>query len=63
MTYYQLPRTNIQYSFKYIDCIEKETLPETKISYSLSGFLYDIKKKIETIEKIGTFSKKIYESI
>ena len=50
MTYYQLPRTNI-YSFKYIDCIEEESMPETKISYSLSEFLYDIKKKIETIEK------------
>ena len=59
MTYYQLPRTNI-YSFKYIDCIEEESMPETKISYSLSEFLYDIKKKIETIEKDWDIFKKIY---
>ena len=57
MTYYQLPRTNI-YSFKYIDCIEKESLPETKISFSLSEFLYEIKKKIETIEKDWDIFKK-----
>ncbi len=57
MSYYLLPRTNI-YSFKYIDCIEKNTLPSTYISQSLSEFLYEIKKKIETLEKDWDIFKK-----
>ncbi len=57
MSYYQVPRTNI-YSFKYVDCIEETTLPNTIISHSLSEFLYEIKKKIETLEKDWDIFKK-----
>lgn len=57
MSYYLLPRTNI-YSFKYIDCIEQTSLPSTCISHSLSDFLYEIKKKIESLEKDWDIFKK-----
>lgn len=46
MTYYLIPKTN-QTVYKHLECIEKKTLNTPAISYSLSHYLYEIKKKIE----------------
>jgi len=50
MTYYLLPKANYLIH-KYIDCIEKEEVPRPLISNSLSGYLYEMKEKIENKEK------------
>ena len=57
MTYYILPRTNY-FIYKHIDYIERETPPEPAISYSLSHYLYEIKKKLEEREKDWDIYKK-----
>jgi 23S rRNA U2552 (ribose-2'-O)-methylase RlmE/FtsJ len=57
MTYYLLPKSSTMI-YKYIDCIEKETLPTPAISNSLSEYLYDIKKKLEEREKDWDIFKK-----
>ena len=47
MTYYLIPKTN-QTVYKHLECVEKKTLNMVPvISYSLSHYLYEIKKKIE----------------
>jgi 23S rRNA U2552 (ribose-2'-O)-methylase RlmE/FtsJ len=46
MTYYLIPKTN-QTVYKHLECVEKNTLNTPAISYSLSHYLYEIKKKIE----------------
>lgn len=50
MTYYLLPKTNHNI-FNKIDCISSPTSPEPIISFSLSHYLYEIKKKLEQREK------------
>ena len=57
MTYYLLPKSS-SFVYKYIDCIEKETLPTPVISNSLSEYLYDIKKKLDEREKDWDIFKK-----
>jgi 23S rRNA U2552 (ribose-2'-O)-methylase RlmE/FtsJ len=57
MTYYLLPKTSYLIH-KYIDCIEKEEIPRPIISNSLSGYLYDMKGKIEDKEKDWDIFKK-----
>ena len=50
MTYYLLPKTNINI-FNKIDCINNSTSPKPSISFSLAHYLYEIKKKLEEREK------------
>lgn len=57
MTYYLLPRTSI-HSYKYIDYIENEKIPEPFISNSLSSYLYEIKEKLNKKEKDWDIFKK-----
>lgn len=46
MTYYLIPKTN-QNIYKNLECIENKSINQPVISYSLSHYLYEIKKKIE----------------
>ena len=57
MTYYLLPRTNF-IIHKYIDCIDTNEKIEPIISNSLAHYLYEIKKKLELIEKDWDIFKK-----
>ena len=50
MTYYLLPKTNSNI-FNKLECISSPTHPEPVISFSLSHYLYEIKKKLEEREK------------
>ena len=50
MTYYLLPKTNSNI-FNKLECISSPTQPEPVISFSLSHYLYEIKKKLEEREK------------
>jgi 23S rRNA U2552 (ribose-2'-O)-methylase RlmE/FtsJ len=50
MTYYLLPKTNINI-FNKIDCINNSISPKPSISFSLAHYLYEIKKKLEEREK------------
>lgn len=57
MSYYLLPKIPFLIH-KYIDFIEGENIPEPVISNSLSGYLYEIKEKIEEREKDWDIFKK-----
>ena len=57
MSYYLLPRTN-HIIHQYIDCIDAKKEVEPIISTSLAHYLYEIKKKLETIEKDWDIFKK-----
>ena len=57
MTYYLLPKTNINI-FNKIDCINHSTSPKPSISFSLAHYLYEIKKKLEDREKDWDIYKK-----
>jgi 23S rRNA U2552 (ribose-2'-O)-methylase RlmE/FtsJ len=57
MSYYILPSTNL-FSYKHIDCNEKEEPPIPFISNSLSTYLYEIKEKLDTREKDWDIFKK-----
>ena len=57
MSYYILPRTSIQI-YKYIDYIETESQSIPIISNSLSSYLYDIKEKLNKLEKDWNIFKK-----
>ena len=46
MSYYLLPKTNIL-TYKFLECIETQSLAEPCVSFSLANYLYEIKKKIE----------------
>ncbi len=46
MTYYLLPKTN-NITYKYLECIENHEDMKPVISFSLAGYLYEIKQKIE----------------
>jgi hypothetical protein len=50
MTYYLLPRTPI-HIYKFIDYLESENIPTPAISNSLASYLYEIKQKLDLIEK------------
>jgi 23S rRNA U2552 (ribose-2'-O)-methylase RlmE/FtsJ len=59
MSYYLLPRTNI-FTHKCLDCLcaNDNELPSPVISNSLSAYLYNIKEKIDKIEKEWDIYKK-----
>ena len=57
MLYYLLYRSGI-HTYKYIDCIKTDELPDTLISQSLSHFLNHIKDKITNNEKQWDICKK-----
>jgi hypothetical protein len=57
MTYYLLPKTSYLVH-KYIDCVEKEELPKSIISNSLSIYLNIMKEKIESKDKYRDIFKK-----
>lgn len=57
MSYYLLPRTN-HIIHQYIDCIDTTDKIEPLISTSLAHYLYEIKKKLELIEKDWDLFKK-----
>ena len=57
MTYYQLPASN-RNIYKCIDCVKLKETPRPIISNSLSHFLYEIKSKLEKIEKDWDIYKK-----
>ena len=57
MSYYLLPRTPINI-YKFIDYVECEDIPRPFISNSLSSYLYEIKHKIEEMEKDWNIFKK-----
>ena len=57
MTYYLLPRTPI-HIYKFIDYVESEIVPVPFISSSLASYLYEIKQKIDLIEKDWNIFKK-----
>lgn len=57
MSYYLLPRTN-HMLHHYIDCVVADTKIEPVISTSLAYYLYEIKKKLETMEKDWDIFKK-----
>lgn len=57
MSYYLLPRTNHSIH-QYIDCIDTTEKIEPIISTSLGHYLYEIKKKLELIEKDWDIFKK-----
>ena len=57
MSYYLLPRTN-HILHQYIDCIDTNEKIQPVISTSLAYYLYEIKKKLETIEKDWDLFKK-----
>jgi len=57
MSYYLLPKTSV-IIHKYIDCIEKESVPSPVISNSLSTYLYETKKKLDEREKDWDIFKK-----
>ena len=50
MSYYLLPRTN-HIIHQYIDCVDTKDDIQPIISTSLAHYLYEIKKKLETMEK------------
>ena len=57
MSYYLLPRTN-HIIHQYIDCVDTKDDIQPVISTSLAHYLYDIKKKLETMEKDWDIFKK-----
>ena len=57
MSYYLLPRSN-HIIHQYIDCIDTNEKIEPAISSSLAHYLYEIKKKLESIEKDWDIFKK-----
>lgn len=57
MSYYLLPKTSV-IIHKYIDCIEKESVPLPVISNSLSTYLYETKRKLDEREKDWDVFKK-----
>jgi 23S rRNA U2552 (ribose-2'-O)-methylase RlmE/FtsJ len=57
MTYYLLPRTPI-HIYKFIDYVESDNIPIPAISNSLASYLYEIKQKIDVIEKDWNIFKK-----
>ena len=57
MTYYLLPKTNI-FSFLYIDFIDDMEQPENIISYSQTNYVYELKERIELMEKDWDIFKK-----
>tara|TARA_B110000967_G_C18901559_1_gene575737 strand:- start:5051 stop:6205 length:1155 start_codon:yes stop_codon:yes gene_type:complete len=58
MSYYLLPKTNNNILYNYINCSLQEIKPTPCISYSLSNYLCELKKKIEKNEKNwGNFKK------
>tara|TARA_B100000282_G_C31732291_1_gene491596 strand:- start:139 stop:1320 length:1182 start_codon:yes stop_codon:yes gene_type:complete len=57
MSYYLLPRSN-HIIHQYIDCIDTNEKIEPAISTSLAHYLYEIKKKLEVIEKDWDIFKK-----
>ena len=57
MSYYLLPRTN-HIIHQFIDCIDTTEKIEPVISTSLAHYLYEIKKKLELIEKDWDLFKK-----
>lgn len=57
MTYYLLPKTSFLIH-KYIQCITDEKEPEPLISNSLSHYLYNIKKKLDSHESEWDIFKK-----
>ena len=57
MTYYLIPKTSF-FITKHIDCIYEETPPDIIISNTLSGYLYDLKEKIDKHENEWDIFKK-----
>lgn len=57
MSYYLLPRTN-HIIHQYIDCVDTKEEITPIISTSLAYYLYEIKKKLETMEKDWDIFKK-----
>lgn len=57
MSYYLLPRTN-HIIHQYIDCVDTKDDIQPVISTSLAHYLYEIKKKLETMEKDWDIFKK-----
>lgn len=57
MSYYLLPRTN-HIIHQYIDCVDTKDNIQPVISTSLAHYLYEIKKKLETMEKDWDIFKK-----
>jgi len=57
MTYYLIPKTSF-FITKYIDCISQETSPDIIISNTLSGYLYDLKEKLDKLENEWDIFKK-----
>jgi len=57
MSYYLLPRTN-HIIHQYIDCVDTKDDIQPIVSTSLAHYLYEIKKKLETMEKDWDIFKK-----
>ena len=57
MTYYLLPKTNI-FSFMYIDFVDDMEQPDNIISHSQTHYVYELKERIELMEKDWDIFKK-----
>ena len=57
MTYYLLPKTNI-FSFMYIDFVDDMEQPDNIISHSQTHYVYELKERIELMEKDCDIFKK-----
>lgn len=57
MSYYQLPRVNF-FIPKHIDYIVNNNSPDIMVSHSLARYLYEIKQRLESIERDWDIHKK-----